>query len=141
MNLSGTIIFNDLQQIATRTTDTSHLAMTVMVEICSVYPERNEALISAGVLALTREPGRGYGLARVRDPVKRGWVVGRVAQEHGILVYDGDEARNVDEDWKIGDMVELDVQHTCIVAAMYGWYFVTNESGTVVDIYYPWKWW
>lgn len=141
---AGSLIFNDLQQLATATVaDESCLAATVMAEICSVYPERNEALISAGVLALTREPQPGSlpGIARVRDSKRKNWIVGRVSQEHGILVYDGNGTRKVEEHWKIGDVVELDIQHSCIVAAMFGWYFVTDGEGIVRDIYYPWKWW
>lgn len=114
--------------------------MSVIAEVCSVYPERNEALINAGVLALTREPGEFKGFARIRGCKKRGWMVGRVSQEHGILVCDGDEHR-VEEVWTIGDKIELDIQHTCIVGAMYGWHFVTDEDGIVCDIYFPWKWW
>jgi len=137
----GTVIYNDLQQLATATIDSSRLAMTVIAEVCSVYGERNEALISAGVLALTREPGHFSGIARVRDAARRGWLVGRVSQEHGILVYEGGEGQRAEDVWRIGDKVELDVQHTCIVGAMYGWHFITDEAGIVRDIYYPWKWW
>ena len=115
--------------------------MSVIAEICSVYGDRNEALINAGVLALTREPGEINGIARVRDHAKQGWVVGRVSQEHGILVYTGRDRQDATDVWKIGDKVELDVQHTCIVGAMHGWHFVTDQDGIVRDIYFPWKWW
>ncbi|EXJ81571.1 hypothetical protein A1O1_07635 [Capronia coronata CBS 617.96] len=137
----GTFIYNDLQQLSTGTIDSSNLAMSVIAEVCSVYSERNEALINAGVLALTREPGELSGIARVRDKKKKGWIVGRVSQEHGILVYDGDDNQRAQDVWTIGDKVELDVQHTCIVGAMYGWHFITDEDGTVRDILFPWKWW
>lgn len=138
---TGTVIYNDLQQLATATIDDSCLAMSVITEVCSVYDVRNEALISAGVLALTREPGHFPGIARVRDSAKKGWIVGRQSQKHGILVYEGDQGQRAEHVWKIGDKVELDIQHTCIVGAMYGWHFITDEAGIVRDIYYPWKWW
>jgi D-serine deaminase-like pyridoxal phosphate-dependent protein len=138
---AGTCIYNDLQQLSSGTTDSTSLAMTVIAEVCSVYSERNEALINAGVLALTREPGPIRGIARVRDSGKTEWVVDRVSQEHGILAYTGDRGQRAADVWKIGDKVELDVQHTCIVGAMYGWHFVTDGDGVVRDIYYPWKWW
>ncbi|KAK4942331.1 hypothetical protein LTR10_017938 [Elasticomyces elasticus] len=138
---AGTFIYNDLQQLSTGTIDSSNLAMSVIAEVCSVYSERNEALINAGVLALTREPGELTGIARVRDSKKQGWIVGRVSQEHGILVYDGDQNQPAEDVWKIGDKVELDVQHTCIVGAMYGWHFIIDDKDVVQDIYFPWKWW
>ncbi|KAH8587669.1 putative serine dehydratase domain-containing protein [Bisporella sp. PMI_857] len=140
---AGTLIYNDLQQLSTGTVGSSGLAMTVITEICSIYPDRNEALINAGVLALTREPGHLSGIARVRDSNRPGWIVDRVSQEHGILAYVGDGQRKVavEHEWKIGDKIELDLQHTCIVGAMYGWQFVIDQEGVVRDIYYPWKWW
>ena len=137
----GTFIYNDLQQLSTGTIDYSNLAMSVIAEVCSVYHDRNEVLINAGVLALTREPGEFKGIAQVRDKNRKGWIVGRVSQEHGILVYDGADTQRAEDVWKIGDKVELDVQHTCIVGAMYGWHFVTDDAGVVRDIYFPWKWW
>jgi D-serine deaminase-like pyridoxal phosphate-dependent protein len=141
----GSLVFNDLQQLATGTAAPPfQLAVTIMAEICSIYPHRNEALISAGVLALTREPDTKLlpGIARVRDAKRSGWIVERVSQEHGVLTYCADaDTRRVESDWKIGDLVELDIQHSCIVGAMFGWYFITGESGIVEDIYFPWKWW
>jgi D-serine ammonia-lyase len=138
---AGGLILNDLQQLVTGTIDESQLAVTVMAEISSVYPHRNEAFINAGVLALTREPQPAsslQGIARVRDVSRPGWIVGRVSQEHGILVCEG---RKVEDDWKIGDKVELDIQYSCIAAAMFGWYFVVDEEGIVMYVYFPWKWW
>jgi D-serine deaminase-like pyridoxal phosphate-dependent protein len=141
--ITGSFAVNDLQQLATGTIDTSELAMTVMAEVCSIYSWRNEACINAGVLALTRESGPLAGIARVRDPARDGWIVARVSQEHGILAFD--EAykprRQVEDDWKVGDKIELDVQHTCIVAAAYSQYFITDEAGIVIDIWRPWKLW
>lgn len=138
---TGTTIYNDLQQLATGTITRADLAMTVIAEVCSVYEDRNEVLINAGVLALTREPGDIVGLARVRGLEREGWVVGRVSQEHGILVYTGSQKCSVKDMWKIGNKLELDVQHTCIVGATYGWHFITDEEGIVRDVYTPWKWW
>lgn len=64
-----------------------------------------------------------------------------MSQEHGILVWEKDKPRRVEDDWKIGDKVELDIPHSCIAAAMFGWYFMVDDEGVVRDIYFPWKWW
>ncbi|KAK4497620.1 hypothetical protein PRZ48_010273 [Zasmidium cellare] len=138
---SRTTIYNDLQQLATGTITRKDLAMTVIAEVCSVYEDRKEVLINAGVLALTREPGDIPGLACVRGTEHEGWIVDRVSQEHGILVYAGSKESLVEGACKIGDKLELDVQHTCIVGAMYRWHFITDEDGIVRDVYIPWKWW
>lgn len=115
--------------------------MTVIAEVCSLYEDRNEALINAGVLALTREPGDVAGIARARGSKYEGWIVGRVSQEHGVLVCAGSKDRSVKDVFKIGDKIELDVQHTCITGAMYGWHLITDEEDVVRDVYVPWKWW
>ncbi|KAF4431474.1 D-serine dehydratase [Fusarium acutatum] len=74
---------NDLQQVSTGVISESDQAVRVVAEVCSVYPDRNEALINAGVVALSREtsafPGFGYVVGRPE------WNVVRLSQEHGIL--------------------------------------------------------
>ncbi|KAF2151562.1 hypothetical protein K461DRAFT_153590 [Myriangium duriaei CBS 260.36] len=115
--------------------------MTVVAEVCSVYEERNESLINAGVLALSRETGDFPGVAQVRDHIRKDWVVNRVSQEHGVLTYVGKDNRKATQDFCVGAKVELDVQHTCIVGAMYGWHYITDEEGIVTDVDFPCKWW
>ena len=134
-------MYNDLQQLSTGTIDEIDLAMTVIADVCSIYAERNEGLINAGVLALTREPGKIPGFARVRGLKGQSWIVDRVSQEHGILSHVGIDGVPAENTWKVGDKVELDVQHACIVGAMHGWHFITDEKDIVCDVYYPWKWW
>ncbi|KAF3931458.1 hypothetical protein ABW19_dt0203641 [Dactylella cylindrospora] len=147
---AGNFPFNDLQQLATGvvppppTPDGSSLACTVNVEVVSIYPGRNEALINAGVLALGREPGQYPGFARVRG--KERWIVGKVSQEHGIIKLNGDDkdwegGDKVEEAFSVGDKVVLDVQHACVAAASHDWYFVLDEEEVVRDIWYPWRGW
>jgi D-serine deaminase-like pyridoxal phosphate-dependent protein len=141
----------DMQQLAThaRTSNLSHgdLALRVQVEIASLYPEREppEALISAGSLALGREPCKsypGWGVlcpssssgAFYSEESKTGWIVGRISQEHGILTWQGskEEMREL----KIGEKVMVWPNHACVTGAGFGWYFVVDsdkEGGEVVE--------
>lgn len=82
------------------------IALRVLVDVLSVYTEREkpEALIGAGTLALGREPCKSYpgwavvapspwaprsGQQKWTTDEQVGWIVGRVSQEHGILVWQG----------------------------------------------------
>ena len=56
---------NDLQQVHTGLVTESQQAVRVLAEVCSVYPERNEALINAGTVALSKETSDTPGYGRV----------------------------------------------------------------------------
>ncbi|KAI9739329.1 MAG: hypothetical protein M1834_007542 [Cirrosporium novae-zelandiae] len=131
---------NDLQQLGTTSVNESDQAVRVLAEVCGVYSARNEAMLNAGVIALSREPGPLEGFARLKDV--SGWNVGRLSQEHGIVVRDKDVSEgNVEDVLKIGDKVQLWVQHACITSSAYGWYFVVDEADNVIDVWYPWRGW
>jgi D-serine deaminase-like pyridoxal phosphate-dependent protein len=137
---SGNYPVNDLQQFATGLVSVDQQAMRVIAEICSIYPERNEAIINAGLIALAREAGVVPGFARLTDAAA--WNVGRLSQEHGILVCSDDtDSQKVEDFFHIGQKLMLHIQHACITAAPYGWYFIVDENDTVQDIWYPWRGW
>lgn len=108
------------------------------MEVCSTYPERNEALVNAGVIALSRETSGYAGFGRVAG--KPSWVPLRLSQEHGILACNGKDVK-VEEQFKIGDRVLLYCNHACITAAAFFAYYVVDENDVVVDTWVPWKGW
>ncbi|KAJ6259625.1 hypothetical protein Dda_5263 [Drechslerella dactyloides] len=153
---AGNFPFNDLQQLATGvvpdpdpdTPGSSSLACTLNTEVISIYPDRNEALINAGVLAIGREPGQFPGFARVRG--RELWYVSRVSQEHGVVSLDEEGAHRektpkgeteIEKVFKVGEKLVLDIQHACISAACHDWYFVLDEKEVVKDVWYPWRGW
>ncbi|GME23490.1 uncharacterized protein K452DRAFT_35730 [Neofusicoccum parvum] len=105
---AGNFVANDLQQLGTGCVGAGDLA-----EVCSVYPERGEAVVNAGAIALGREAGPIAGYGRVVGGVGE-WVVGRV--------------------W-------LHVQHACIAAAAHHYYFVVDNEDVVREVWWPWKGW
>ncbi|KAF5003450.1 hypothetical protein FDECE_10000 [Fusarium decemcellulare] len=119
----------DLQQVSTGLVTEDQQAVSVAAEVCSVYPERNEALVNAGVIALSREASAFTGFGRVVG--SPGWGVVRLSQEHGILgaIEDG---RKVEEDFKVGQRIELWCNHSCITAAAFHVYYVVDEEGITV---------
>jgi D-serine ammonia-lyase len=152
----------DLQQIAASSRSFSSdphdsIAATVLAEVCSLYPNRTEkpeALISAGCLALAREPCKSYpgwgvvtnwnmphpytstGIDRI--------IVSRISQEHGILAYES-ESKGDHLPLTYGQKLRLFPNHACITLAMFGWYFIVDSStdtpDTVVDIWSRWRGW
>lgn len=162
----------DCQQVAThaRPSDTQasegfqplskdSIAIRMLLEVSSVYTERSkpEVLVSAGSLALGRDPCKsypGWGIvtgdfgnegAEVYDEVgaRTGWIVGRISQEHGILTWEGE--REKCKELKVGDKVMVWPNHACVAGAGFGWYLVVDgeEDGgeKVVDVWTRWRGW
>ncbi|KAH6968976.1 putative serine dehydratase domain-containing protein [Fusarium avenaceum] len=131
---AGNFPCNDLQQVSTGLVTETQQAVSIAAEVCSVYPERNEALVNAGVIALSREASAYSGFGRV---VGSAWGVVRLSQEHGIL--GTTEGRKVEEDFKVGQRVELWCNHSCIAAAAFYVYYVVDQEGIVRDTWIPSK--
>jgi D-serine deaminase-like pyridoxal phosphate-dependent protein len=135
------------------------IAIRTLVEVTSVYDEREkpEALVSAGSLAMGREPCKSYpGWGIVTDALgnkecqsvyeengaRTGWIVGRISQEHGILTWEGDRSKM--NGLAIGDKLTIWPNHACVAGAGFGWYLVVDsESGgeEVVDVWVRWRGW
>ncbi|KAG2416562.1 hypothetical protein HFD88_007777 [Aspergillus terreus] len=129
---------NDLQQVCTGLVSEQQQAVRIVAEVCSVYPERNEALINAGTVALSKETSDFPGYARVTDRPR--WSVVRMAQEHGILGLRSGEER-VEEAFRVGQKVYLYIQHACITSAQHHVYYVVDEKDVVRETWVPWKGW
>lgn len=135
---AGNFVCLDLQQVSTSLAPVESIAATVLSEIVSYYPARNEYLVSSGVLALAREPAGSKfpGIAHIKGNDE--WYVSRVSQEHGILSLK--EGKSATTKFAIGDRVELYPQHACITSALFDRYHVV-ENGLVVDEWIPWRGW
>jgi D-serine deaminase-like pyridoxal phosphate-dependent protein len=157
----------DLQQLATHAREESLLthsdiAITVLAEVASLYPGRGqlgttEALVTAGSLALGREPVqggkdypgwgivapwngyRGYTVPGADFPaVSGGWQVGRISQEHGILTWVGSKEEEIP--LQIGQKVRIWPNHACIAGAGFGYYLVVDsrrqgKEDEVIDVW------
>ncbi|KAF7911022.1 uncharacterized protein EAF01_002530 [Botrytis porri] len=156
----------DMQQLATHALPEellgwSSVAITILAEIASLYPPRGtsdspEALITAGSLALGREPCKAYPGWGILSPWNRtsfalpntgpegysGWQISRISQEHGILTNPGKN----DSELSIGQKVRVWPNHACIAGAGYGWYLIVDESrigkeDEIVDVWVRWRGW
>ncbi|KAF2122124.1 putative serine dehydratase domain-containing protein [Lophiotrema nucula] len=164
----------DLQQVATHARpptaqsqegfeplSKSNIGLRMLVEVTSIYSERKkpEALVSAGSLALGREPCKSYpgwgivaqNLSRSQHSIiydeqgeKAGWIVGRVSQEHGILTGEG-PPETLDA-LTVGDKLLLWPNHACVAGAGFGWYLIVDsdahkEADKIVDVWVRWRGW
>jgi D-serine deaminase-like pyridoxal phosphate-dependent protein len=158
----------DCQQVATHARPASNptkcfqplskdnIAIRMLVEVTSVYDERGkpEALVSAGSLAMGREPCKSYpgwgivtsdlGNSKTKSVYderdgQTGWIVGRISQEHGILTWEGERERC--NPLTIGERVTVWPNHACVAGAGFGWYLVVDGGDEVVDVWVRWRGW
>jgi len=147
-----------------------NIGLRMLVEVTSIYSERStsEALIAAGTLALGREPCKsypGWGIVtpwedsamqfgqEPLDPLKispvydekrqTGWTVGRISQEHGILVWQGEQHNK--RELRVGQKILLWPNHACVAGAGFGWYLIVDsdeeDSDRIVDVWVRCRGW
>jgi D-serine deaminase-like pyridoxal phosphate-dependent protein len=114
-------------------------AARVLADVVSIYPERNEALINAGVIVLAREASAFPGFGKVVND-SLNWDVVRVSQEHGILGC-GNSLQKVENSFRVGQKVFIWCQHSCITAAAMYVFYVVDEQDVVRETWVPWKGW
>jgi D-serine ammonia-lyase len=145
---AGNYTCNDLQQFGTGLITYRQQSLRLAAEVLSVYPERNEALIDAGAIAISKESSPSQGFGNIVE--KPGWFVTRMSQEHGILAYNGvthesfgdqKPEEQASKAFKVGERVTLYVPHSCITAAAAHVYYVVDEDDVVKETWVPWKGW
>ena len=137
----GVYVFNDLDQEFIGSCTSADLALSVLASVIGHYPHRNQLLIDAGALALSKDisaqefqPKVGYGT--VADaPVKEMAVVA-CSQEHGFV---GADEPIPYGNLPIGSRLRVWPNHACITAAAYDRYYVVDSDldggKSVVDTY------
>ncbi|HSR73038.1 MAG TPA: alanine racemase, partial [Kiloniellales bacterium] len=135
----GVYMFNDVFQASIGSCGFDDIALSVLASVTGRHPERGEAVIDAGGLALSKDRSTatgprdvGYGLARdllCGDSLPELQVV-RVAQEHGIVAAPGGDlpfARLAP-----GTRLRILPNHACMTAAAYDRYYLVDGSDAVV---------
>ena len=151
------------------------VAISILAEVTSLYPGRGhgdttEALVNAGSLALGREPVKdthvrgslphysGWGILtpwKVANPPFldgefplnfEGWHVGRISQEHGVLVWAGPRDLQDTVTLTIGQKVRVWPNHSCIAGSGFDWYLIVDsrkkgEEDVIVDVWPRWRGW
>jgi D-serine deaminase-like pyridoxal phosphate-dependent protein len=137
----GVYVFNDLDQEFIGSCGSGDLALSVLASVIGHYPHRNQLLIDAGALALSKDisaqefqPKVGFGT--IADAPGRDMAVVACSQEHGFVSSDDPIPYG---NLPVGSRVRVWPNHACITAAAYDRYYVVDSDidggRSVVDIY------
>lgn len=139
----GNYLFYDSIQKIIGTCDLEDVAFSVLATIISVDTEQGRAVVDAGALALSMDPGPvhvdaecGYGLPVTLEdqhPLPGLRIVG-LTQEHGTLSGPGVEALHP------GTRIRIIPNHSCLSAACFDRYHVLRGT-EVVDEWHPVRGW
>jgi len=137
----GVYVFNDLDQQFIGSCGAGDLALSVLASVIGHYPHRNQMLIDAGALALSKDisaqefkPQVGFGT--IMDAPVRDMAVVACSQEHGFV---GADEPIPYGNLPIGSRLRVLPNHACITAAAYDRYYVVDSDldggRSVVDVY------
>jgi D-serine deaminase-like pyridoxal phosphate-dependent protein len=126
----GVYVFNDLDQEYIGSCGPQDLALSVLASVIGHYPHRNQVLVDAGALALSKDisaqefrPEVGYGT--IVDPPARDMAVIECSQEHGFV---GAHEPIPYGNLPVGSRVRILPNHACITAAAYDRYYVVDSE-------------
>jgi D-serine deaminase-like pyridoxal phosphate-dependent protein len=135
----GNYVFFDAFQSTLGTCTRDEIAVSILATVVGSYPERGQAIIDAGALALSKDvspehldPNFGYGLVCDLDlnPLPARLIA--LSQEHGKLA--------TTTPLPVGTRVRIVPNHSCLTAAMYDRYH-TIDGGEIVDEWRPVRGW
>ncbi|HEV7426148.1 MAG TPA: alanine racemase [Thermoanaerobaculia bacterium] len=135
----GNYVFFDAFQSTLGSCTRADVAVSVLATVVGSYPERGQAIIDAGALALSKDispehldPNFGYGLVCDLDlrPLPARLIA--LSQEHGKL--------ETSVALPVGTRVRVIPNHSCLTAAMFDRYHVIDD-GKIVDEWRPVRGW
>jgi len=137
---AGVYVFQDLFQAGLGVCEVDDIALSVLASVIGHKPSRNELIIDAGALALSKDRSTaalpvdlGYGQvceARDATPVP-GLTVTGANQEHGLVT--SSEGPIDFAHFPIGSRLRIFPNHACMTAAAYDYYEVVDGGDEVVD--------
>jgi D-serine deaminase-like pyridoxal phosphate-dependent protein len=136
----GNYAFFDKFQADVGSCSLEEAAATVLTTVVAHYPQRNQMLIDAGALALSKDPGA----AHLDKEVVYGAVPGNpllklfsISQEHGLIT---SETPIVFDQFPVGSLLQIIPNHSCLTAALFDRYHVI-ENNRIVDEWRPVRGW
>jgi D-serine deaminase-like pyridoxal phosphate-dependent protein len=139
----GNYLFFDEFQAAIGSCVIADVALSVLATVVSAFPEKRRAVIDAGALALSKDPGPihvdphcGFGrIVAVEDQhALPGLRLTSISQEHGVLEGPGTAAL------RPGTRIRILPNHSCLAAACFESLVAVREVA-VVDEWRPIRGW
>ena len=136
----GNYVFFDAFQATIGSCAMDDVAVSVLTTVVGSYPDRNNLIVDAGALALSKDTGPdhvdphfGYGVVcdLGLNPLPLRLIA--LSQEHGKI--EGDAAP-----YPVGTQLRIIPNHSCLTAAMYDRYYAI-EDGRVVGEWRPVRGW
>ena len=135
----GNYLFFDRSQAAIGSCTLDDVAVTVSTTVIGRYPERCTAILDAGALALSKDPGEGcvdFGDVLDLDGTPLpGLHLTSLSQEHGKLVADPGIPLPA-----LHRQLRIRPNHSCLSAALFSEYHI-HRAGHVVDVWHPVRGW
>jgi D-serine deaminase-like pyridoxal phosphate-dependent protein len=135
----GNYVFYDAFQATIGSCRREDCAVSVLATVVGSYPDRREAIIDAGALALSKDLGPnhidtkfGYGIVCDLDLRPLPIRLATVSQEHGKL--------QAADPPPVGAQLRIIPNHSCLTSAMYDVYHII-ERGSIVDEWRPVRGW
>ena len=134
---AGVYMFGDLFQAGIRTHGPGDIAMTVLASVIGVRAAEHRIIVDAGGIALSKDRStqagpHDYGFGLLLDQGGQATygesVVVSAYQEHGVVACD--PARPMPA-LKVGDLVRIAPNHTCMTAAAHDRYNVVDGGEEV----------
>jgi D-serine deaminase-like pyridoxal phosphate-dependent protein len=125
----GNYVFYDFTQVELGSCEVGDCALTVLSSVISCQPGARYAVVDAGALALSKDPGRGGGkptLGEVFEDYRgarlsAGVRLTGLSQEHGLL----------SAPLPVGTRLRILPNHSCLTAACFDGYWVLRGTQVV----------
>ena len=133
----GNYVFHDRTQLLLGSCELGNCAARILTSVISVQPGAGHAVIDAGALALSHDPGPTHlGLPASRGALfdlggkqlDRSLMVDAVSQEHGFVR--GQNPADV-ELLKMGERLEILPNHSCLAAPLFDTYYIVRGDDVV----------
>jgi len=139
----GNYVFYDAFQATIGACSLADCAVSVLTTVVGSYPDRNQLIVDAGALALSKDSGPthidqsfGYGIVCDLDLVPQPLKITALSQEHGKIEVTAGSAR----DHPVGKRFRIIPNHSCLTAAMFDRYHVLRY-GAIADEWRPARGW
>ena len=135
----GNYVFYDRTQVLLGSCSVTDCALTVLTSVVSRQPGGDHAVVDAGALALSHDPGPthleaapNFGVVMAGDSDENEYptlYIKSLSQEHGQL---WDQDAGAVADLQPGDRLEILPNHSCLVAPLFDHYNIVR-GGEIID--------